>query len=291
MRTLLRGSATGGRASNAATAEPGTPTMTTSPTSPAGQPGAQSPGARRVVVSLSGITKSFGTRQVLHGIDLTVHAGEHVVIFGPSGSGKSTLLRTINLLEVPDSGSVRVLDIEYGPGNGGRPGSALELRRLVGMVFQQFNLFPHLSALDNIAMPLRAARHLGRAEAESRAAQALKRVGLLHWAAHYPAQLSGGQQQRVAIARALSLDPKVMLFDEPTSALDPELVGEVLGVMRSLAESGMTMVVVTHELNFAREIGDFNVFMDEGRIAESGPRGFLDSAANPRTRQFIAAVL
>jgi ABC-type polar amino acid transport system ATPase subunit len=167
----------------------------------------------------------------------------------------------------------------------------MALRRLVGMVFQQFNLFPHLTALDNIALPLKATKGLGRSEAEDVAARALQRVGLLRWAGHYPAELSGGQQQRVAIARALSLDPKVMLFDEPTSALDPELVGEVLAVMRSLAESGMTMVIVTHELNFAREIGDFNVFMDQGLIAEAGPRGFYDTCTNPRTKQFMAAVL
>ncbi len=249
--------------------------------------------AGELVVSLSSITKRFGTNTVLRGVDLNVHTGEHVVIFGPSGSGKSTLLRTINLLELPDEGSVKVLGVEYGPSGekGERRGSPVELRRLVGMVFQQFNLFPHLTALDNIALPLRSARSIGRAEAAERAAGALKRVGLLRWAAHYPAQLSGGQQQRVAIARALSLDPKVMLFDEPTSALDPELVGDVLAVMRSVAESGMTMVVVTHELNFAREIGDFNVFMDDGCIAESGPRGFLDNCTNPRTQQFIAAVL
>jgi ABC-type polar amino acid transport system ATPase subunit len=250
---------------------------------------------QRVVVELRGIKKSFGDVEVLHGIDLTVHAGEHVVIFGPSGSGKSTVLRTINLLEEPSEGSVRVLGVEYGPGLPGvrveQRGGPLQLRRHVGMVFQQFNLFPHLTALHNIALPLRAARGLGRAAAEQRAAVALRQVGLLRWAAHYPAELSGGQQQRVAIARALSLDPKVMLFDEPTSALDPELVGEVLAVMRELAESGMTMVVVTHELNFAREIGDFNVFMDHGLIAESGPRGFLDTCSNPRTRQFIEAVL
>jgi ABC-type polar amino acid transport system ATPase subunit len=245
------------------------------------------------VVELRGIRKSYGPKEVLHGVDLTVHAGEHVVIFGPSGSGKSTLLRTINLLEEPNEGSVRVLGVEYGPGLGGKEkrGGALQLRRHVGMVFQQFNLFPHLTALDNIARPLRSAKGLSRAEAETAAAAALQRVGLLNWAAHYPAQLSGGQAQRVAIARALSLDPKVMLFDEPTSALDPELVGEVLAVMRQLAESGMTMVIVTHELNFAREIGDFNVFMDEGLIVESGPRGFLDTCSNPRTKQFLAAVL
>ena len=245
------------------------------------------------VVELRGIKKSYGTKQVLHGVDLTVHGGEHVVIFGPSGSGKSTLLRTINLLEEPNEGSVRVLGVEYGPGVGAseKRGGPLQLRRHVGMVFQQFNLFPHLTALDNIARPLRSAKGLGRAEAEKSAARALQQVGLLNWAAHYPAQLSGGQAQRVAIARALSLDPEVMLFDEPTSALDPELVGEVLGVMRQLAESGMTMVIVTHELNFAREIGDFNVFMDEGLVVESGPRGFLDTCTNARTKQFLAAVL
>jgi ABC-type polar amino acid transport system ATPase subunit len=222
-----------------------------------------------------------------------VHQGEHVVIFGPSGSGKSTLLRTINMLEVPNAGSVRVLGVEYGPGlvPGEKRGNVLELRRRVGMVFQQFNLFPHRTALDNVALPLRAAKGLKRSEAEEVAAHGLQRVGLLQWAAHYPAEMSGGQQQRVAIARALSLDPKVMLFDEPTSALDPELVGEVLAVMRTLAESGMTMVIVTHELNFAREIGDFNVFMDDGLVAESGRRGFLDTCSNPRTKQFIAAVL
>ena len=248
---------------------------------------------RSVVVELRGIRKSYGTKEVLHGVDLTVHAGEHVVIFGPSGSGKSTLLRTINLLEEPSEGSVRVLGVEYGPGLGGKEkrGGPLQLRRHVGMVFQQFNLFPHLTALDNIARPLRSAKGFGREKAELAAASALQQVGLLNWAAHYPAELSGGQAQRVAIARALSLDPKVMLFDEPTSALDPELVGEVLGVMRLLAESGMTMVIVTHELNFAREIGDFNVFMDEGLIVESGPRGFLDTCMNPRTKQFLAAVL
>jgi ABC-type polar amino acid transport system ATPase subunit len=269
------------------------PTMTQPGSSASPSDQAASHVRGEVVVRLEGIRKSFGTHEVLHGVDLTVHQGEHVVIFGPSGSGKSTLLRTINLLEEPSAGSVRVLGVEYGPGLGAgeKRGRALALRRKVGMVFQQFNLFPHLTALDNIALPLRSAKRMGRSEAEETAAQALQRVGLLRWAAHYPAELSGGQQQRVAIARALSLDPKVMLFDEPTSALDPELVGEVLAVMRGLAESGMTMVIVTHELNFAREIGDFNVFMDAGLIAESGPRGFYDECENPRTKQFMAAVL
>jgi ABC-type polar amino acid transport system ATPase subunit len=245
-----------------------------------------------IVVRLEGIRKSFGTTEVLHGVDLTVHAGEHVVVFGPSGSGKSTLLRTINLLEEPSEGSVRVLGVEYGPAAGGKGrGKPTELRRKVGMVFQQFNLFPHLTALENVTLPLRNAKAMRRDEAEEKAAHALRQVGLLAFAGRYPGELSGGQQQRVAIARALSLDPKVMLFDEPTSALDPELVGEVLAVMRTVAESGMTMVIVTHELNFAREIGDFNVFMDQGLIAESGPRGFFENCTNPRTRQFMAAVL
>ncbi len=247
------------------------------------------------VVELRGIRKSFGTLEVLHGVDLTVHTGEHVVVFGPSGSGKSTVLRTINMLEEPSEGSVKVLGVEYGPGlpdvKAEKRGGPVQLRRHVGMVFQQFNLFPHLTALHNVSLPLRAAKGMSRKDAEERAAQSLQQVGLLRWAGHYPAQMSGGQQQRVAIARALSLDPKVMLFDEPTSALDPELVGEVLTAMRELAESGMTMVIVTHELNFAREIGDFNVFMDQGVIVESGRRGFFDTCESPRTRQFIEAVL
>jgi ABC-type polar amino acid transport system ATPase subunit len=245
------------------------------------------------VVELRGIRKSFGANEVLCGVDLTVHAGEHVVIFGPSGSGKSTLLRTINLLEPPTAGSVKVGGVEYGPGlePGGPRGKPMALRRSVGMVFQQFNLFPHLTALENITLPLRSVQRLKRAEAEEQAAHALRRVGLLSHAAHFPRELSGGQQQRVAIARALSLDPQVMLFDEPTSALDPELVGDVLAVMRSVAESGMTMVVVTHELGFAREIGDMNVFMEAGLVVESGGRELFDRCENPRTREFVAAVL
>ena len=252
-----------------------------------------SPDAERSVVELRGVRKRFGTIEVLHGVDLTVRAGEHVVIFGPSGSGKSTLLRTINLLEQPDEGSVRVLGIEYGPApcQKGERGKPLELRRHVGMVFQQFNLFPHLTALENVTLALRRAKRMSRRAADECAAGALESVGLLRWAAHYPAQLSGGQQQRVAIARAVSLDPKVMLFDEPTSALDPELVGEVLGVMRALALSGMTMVIVTHELSFAREIGDLNVFMEDGAVVDSGDRGFFDECEHPRAREFISAVL
>ena len=251
------------------------------------------PTATGPVIEARGLRKSFGANEVLCGIDLSVRAGEHVTIFGPSGSGKSTLLRTINMLEEPSAGSLRVLGVEYGPGlePGGTRGRPLELRRTVGMVFQQFNLFPHLTALDNIALPLRSVRRIKRGEAEERAALALQRVGLLRHAAHYPGEMSGGQQQRVAIARALSIDPKVMLFDEPTSALDPELVGEVLAVMRKVAESGMTMVVVTHELGFAREIGDLNVFMEDGLVVESGDRGLFDGCTNPRTQAFVAAVL
>ena len=245
------------------------------------------------VVVIDGLRKSFGANEVLRGIDLCVRAGEHVVIFGPSGSGKSTLLRTINLLEQPTRGSIRVFGVEYGPdGSDTAPrGSPLVLRRTVGMVFQQFNLFPHLTALENVALPQRAVSRVKRSEAEERAALALRRVGLLRHAAHYPSELSGGQQQRVAIARALSLDPKIMLFDEPTSALDAELVGEVLQVMRELAVAGMTMVVVTHELGFAREIGDLNVFMDQGQIVESGDRTLFDRCLNPRLQKFISAVL
>src|SRR3954468_5140777 len=251
--------------------------ITTPPVSEAATP---------ALVELTSIRKSFGANEVLKGVDLSVHTGEHVVIFGPSGSGKSTLLRTINMLEPPTSGSVKVDGKEYAQG-----GAPIELRRAVGMVFQQFNLFPHLTALENITLPLRRAKRVKRADAEERAAHALHRVGLIRHAAHFPREMSGGQQQRVAIARALALDPKVMLFDEPTSALDPELVGEVLGVMRSVAESGMTMVVVTHELGFAREVGDQNVFMDDGGIVEQGPRGFFETCSNPRTKNFLAAVL
>jgi ABC-type polar amino acid transport system ATPase subunit len=248
-------------------------------------------------VRLTSIHKTFGSHEVLKGVDLVVSPGEHVVVFGPSGSGKSTLLRTINLLERPTSGSVCVYGTEYGPGVPGnharrrRRGTPIELRRQVGMVFQQFNLFPHLNALDNVAIGLRRAKSTGKNAARDRAAIELRQVGLLDHAGKYPNELSGGQQQRVAIARALAMDPRVMLFDEPTSALDPELVGEVLATMRQVAELGMTMVVVTHEMGFAREIGDLNVFMDDGCIVEQGGREIFTTASHARTRRFIEAVL
>jgi len=245
-------------------------------------------------VRLTAIHKSFGSQEVLRGVDLAVSPGEHAVVFGPSGSGKSTLLRTINLLERPTSGSVCVFGTEYGPGSPGDSttrGTAIELRRQVGMVFQQFNLFPHLSALDNVAIGLRRAKSMSKRDARERAAVELRQVGLLSHVAKFPNQLSGGQQQRVAIARALAMDPKVMLFDEPTSALDPELVGEVLATMRNVAALGMTMVVVTHEMGFAREIGDLNVFMADGCVVEQGGRDIFTDAAVERTRTFIEAVL
>ena len=246
------------------------------------------------VVRLRDIHKSFGSNHVLKGIDLTVHKGEHVVIFGPSGSGKSTLLRTVNLLEVPDSGSVWFEGKEYGPGLEDEDlpkGKARLLRQQIGMVFQQFNLFPHITALDNVALALRRVKRMARGDAEMRAAIYLDRVGLLDKLGAYPTQLSGGQQQRVAIARSLVMEPKVMLFDEPTSALDPELVGEVLAVMRSLAESGMTMVVVTHEMGFGAEVGDQNIFMDEGVVVEHGGREIYTNAREPRTQGFLESIL
>jgi ABC-type polar amino acid transport system ATPase subunit len=246
------------------------------------------------VVRLRDIHKSFGSNHVLKGVDLTVEKGQHIVIFGPSGSGKSTLLRVTNLLEQPQGGSVWFDGKEYGPGLEGESiphGKPRELRQQVGMVFQQFNLFPHITVLDNVAIALRRVKGVKRDEAELRAATYLDRVGLLDKIGSYPTMLSGGQQQRVAIARSLVMEPQVMLFDEPTSALDPELVGEVLAVMKSLAESGMTMVVVTHEMGFAREAGDLNIFMDEGVIVEQGGHEIYSEAREPRTRAFIKAIL
>lgn len=245
------------------------------------------------VLVAAGLRKAFGDREVLRGIDLDVRLGQHVVVIGPSGAGKSTLLRTLNLLEPPSAGSLKVFGVEYGPTQapGVERGSPIELRRMVGMVFQELNLFSHLTALENVALPLRKVRRMGRTEAEDRAAVALRRIGLLDHAAHFPGELSGGQQQRVAIARALAVGPRIMLFDEPTSALDPESAAEVLSVMRELAHEGMTMVVVTHELGFAREIGDVTIFMDHGQIVESGGRSLLETSESERIQQFTSRVL
>ncbi len=245
-----------------------------------------SPGAP--VVRLESVRKSFGDHLVLSGIDLTVGAGEVLVIIGPSGSGKSTLLRCINLLEPLDSGRIFLEGEEIS-----RKGVDVSAaRQRIGMVFQQFNLFPHLTAIDNLTLAARRIRKIPRAQAEARARELLARVGLEEKARQHPHQLSGGQQQRVAIARALMMEPHVMLFDEVTSALDPELVGEVLIVMRDLARSGMTMLVVTHEMQFAREVGDRVIFMDGGRIVEQGePVDVLDQPREERTRRFLRRTL
>lgn len=240
------------------------------------------------VVRIDGLRKSFGEREVLRGIDLDVHAGEVVCVIGPSGSGKSTLLRCVNLLEQPTQGRIDVLGIDVTD-----PDVDIDrVRTHVGMVFQQFNLFSHKSVLDNCTMAQRQVLGRSRAQAEQIARANLERVGLGDRADAHPAQLSGGQQQRVAIARALSMDPRLMLFDEPTSALDPELVGDVLAVMRDLADGGMTMIVVTHEMAFAREVGDRVVFMDDGAIIEQGPPDTVIGAPREaRTRTFLQRVL
>ncbi len=240
------------------------------------------------MVELRGLHKSYGDVEVLKGVDLTVTRGEVVTIIGPSGSGKSTLLRCANLLESVTSGQV-LLENEDLTG----PGVDLNtVRRRIGMVFQQFNLFPHLSAIDNLTLAPRKLLRMPKDQAQERAIALLTRVGLASKAHAYPRQLSGGQQQRVAIARALMMDPHVMLFDEVTSALDPELVSEVLDVMRDLAGSGMTMLCVTHEMGFARELGDRLVFIDGGVIAEQGrPADVLDRPQSERTRQFLRKVL
>ncbi|MFF4054989.1 amino acid ABC transporter ATP-binding protein [Streptomyces sp. NPDC001668] len=238
-------------------------------------------------VSLSAVHKSFGDLEVLKGVDIEVEPGEVVVLIGASGSGKSTLLRIMCDLERADSGEVWVKDVPLHDRK-----RAPEIFGQVGMVFQQFNLFPHKTALGNVTLALSKVRKLARAEAEERGRAALARVGLADKADSYPAQLSGGQQQRVAIARALAMDPAIMFFDEPTSALDPELVGEVTGVMRSLAEEGMTMVVVTHEMRFARDTADRVVFMDGGVVLEQGtPEQVFGSPAEARTQQFLHRVL
>jgi polar amino acid transport system ATP-binding protein len=240
------------------------------------------------VIRITGLRKSFGAREVLRGIDLEVRAGEVVCVVGPSGSGKSTLLRCVNLLEQPTAGTVEVLGTDVT-----HPDVDIDaVRAHVGMVFQSFNLFSHRTVLENCTVAQRTVLRRPRAEADRIARDNLARVGLADRADAHPAQLSGGQQQRVAIARALSMDPALMLFDEPTSALDPELVGDVLGVMRDLAEDGMTMLVVTHEMAFAREVSDRVVFMDEGMVVEQGaPEQVIGAPTHERTRTFLRRVL
>ena len=240
------------------------------------------------MVRLEGVTKSFGELVVLDGIDLEVHQGDVLVVIGPSGSGKSTLLRCINLLEPIDSGRIFLEGEEITA----KRVDVSAVRQRIGIVFQQFNLFPHLRAIDNVTLAARRVKHIQRRQAEARAHELLARVGLAAKAKQYPHQLSGGQQQRVAIARALMMNPHVMLFDEVTSALDPELVGEVLVVMRDLAKSGMTMLVVTHEMQFARDVGDKLIFMDDGRTVEQGkPNEVLDHPQEERTRRFLRRTL
>ena len=234
------------------------------------------------------VHKWFGQVHVLRGIDMTIRQGEVVVIFGPSGSGKSTFIRTINRLEEHQRGDIVVDGIELT--NDIRNIAAI--RREIGMVFQSFNLFPHLTALDNVTLGPRKVRRWSRQRAEEKAMELLKRVGIPEQANKYPAQLSGGQQQRVAIARALAMQPKIMLFDEPTSALDPEMINEVLEVMKELAQSGMTMICVTHEMGFARAVADRMFFFDEGLVVEEGPPSqIFGSPQEERTKQFLSQIL
>jgi polar amino acid transport system ATP-binding protein len=250
------------------------------------------------MVEADQVSKSFGSNQVLKDITLKVNSGEVLCIVGPSGSGKSTFLRCINHLETVDAGRLRVDGVLVGYKEKGdrlyelHPKEAARQRRDIGMVFQRFNLFPHMTALENvIEAPIRVNKK-SKQDATARAMELLARVGLADKASSYPAHLSGGQQQRVAIARALAMEPKLMLFDEPTSALDPELVGEVLDVMKGLAKDGMTMIVVTHEMGFAREVADSLVFMDGGVVVESGdPRTVLNSPQHERTKAFLSKVL
>ncbi|MEU6485492.1 amino acid ABC transporter ATP-binding protein [Streptomyces sp. NPDC046887] len=252
----------------------------------------------QAMVDIRGVHKSFGPLQVLRGVDLRVRPGEVTAILGPSGSGKSTLLRTINHLEKVDRGWISIDGelIGYRSIRGRlyelKEKAVLRQRTHIGFVFQDFNLFPHLTVLENLVEAPVSALRRPRADARATARRLLERVGLADKAGAYPRQLSGGQQQRVAIARALALEPKVLLFDEPTSALDPELVGEVLDVIKDLARTGTTMIVVTHEIGFAREVADTVVFMDGGVVVEQGPpAAVLDDPGHPRTRAFLAKVL
>ncbi|XAS76107.1 amino acid ABC transporter ATP-binding protein [Dermatophilaceae bacterium Sec6.4] len=243
-------------------------------------------------IDLQHLTKRFGDNLVLDDVSLRVEPGSVTALIGPSGAGKSTFLRCINLLEIPDSGSIQVAHHTIEPGKEIRPRDLAALRRTVGMVFQSFNLFPHMSVLENVSFPQRKVLGRSRTEADERSMQLLERVGLPEKAKEFPQRCSGGQQQRIAIARALALDPSIMLFDEPTSAIDPEVGLEVLAVMRELAEEGMTMLIVTHEMQFARDVSDTLVVMADCKIVEQGdPREIMSNPSNARTRQFLRAVL
>ena len=240
------------------------------------------------MIRVNNLHKSFGKNNVLKGIDEHIEKGEVVVVIGPSGSGKSTFLRCLNLLEEPTSGKV----VFEGNDITDKKVDINKIREKMGMVFQQFNLFPHKTVLENLTIAPIKVKGLSKAEAEKKAMELLERVGLSNKAKAYPSSLSGGQKQRIAIARALAMEPDVMLFDEPTSALDPEMVGEVLNVMKDLAKEGMTMVVVTHEMGFAREVGDRILFMDNGNIVEQGtPDEIFSNPKNPRTIDFLSKVL
>ena len=239
------------------------------------------------MIKVEGLHKSYGDNEVLKGIDVTIAEQEVVVVIGPSGGGKSTFLRCLNYLEVPTSGTITFDGI---PLNG--EANINEVRQEVGMVFQKFNLFPHMTVMDNLTLAPTIVRHESKEEAVANAKKYLDKVGLLNKADAYPASLSGGQQQRVAIARALCMKPKAMLFDEPTSALDPEMINEVLDVMKTLAQEGMTMVVVTHEMGFAREVGDRILFLDGGKILEQGdPKEFFAHPKNERAQSFLSKIL
>lgn len=241
-----------------------------------------------MIIKMTNVCRRFGSVVALDNVTLTIPRGEKLVIIGPSGSGKSTLLRTLNALEIVDSGDIVIDGVSLNHDHE----HIHRIRLEVGMVFQQFNLFPHLTALENIALPQRVVRGRSKDEAYERGMSLLKKVGIADKVGAYPGQLSGGQQQRVAIARALGMDPKIMLFDEATSALDPEMIGEVLMVMKGLAAEGMTMLIVTHEIGFAREVADRVLFIDCGRIVEEGsPKELFDRPKNPRTAEFLAKVL
>ncbi|WP_105145027.1 amino acid ABC transporter ATP-binding protein [Streptococcus suis] len=240
------------------------------------------------IISIKDLHKYFGDNEVLKGIDLDIQQGQVVVIIGPSGSGKSTFLRTMNLLEVPTKGTVTFEGVDITD----KSNDIFKMREKMGMVFQQFNLFPNMTVLENITLSPIKTKGIAKAEADAKAKELLEKVGLPDKADAYPQSLSGGQQQRIAIARGLAMDPDVLLFDEPTSALDPEMVGEVLAVMQDLAKSGMTMVIVTHEMGFAREVADRVIFMDGGYIVEDGtPEEVFELTKEERTKDFLSKVL